>query len=142
MTFGSVGYTPGSGANMAMDNTNGRSYQRIKLVSGAEGSETETGTPTNPLSVASALPSTPAHTQPAVPNDASTTVLAANANRKAATIVNYTTATMWLKEGATAVMSEGFRLLPGQSYQVQSSAVINVIQTSGGALSLSVFEVV
>lgn len=51
MAFGTIGFTIGSGANMAMDTIGGTSYQRVKLVNASEDSESAIGVPGSPLAV-------------------------------------------------------------------------------------------
>lgn len=46
-----LGYTPGSGASVATDNVGGRHYQRMKVVTGADGVVTGDVSPANPLPV-------------------------------------------------------------------------------------------
>lgn len=46
-----LGYTPGSGASVATDNVGGRHYQRMKIVTGADGVVTGDVSPANPLPV-------------------------------------------------------------------------------------------
>lgn len=44
-----LGYTPGSGASVATDNVGGRHYQRMKVVTGADGSVTGDVSAANPM---------------------------------------------------------------------------------------------
>ena len=44
-----LGYTPGSGASIATDNVGGKHYQRMKVVTGPDGTVTGDVSPTNPL---------------------------------------------------------------------------------------------
>jgi hypothetical protein len=70
----------------------------------------------------------------------STIVLAANTSRKKATIHNYTQNSLYLKEGAAAVIGEGFLVPAGDIYLAQTTAAIHVIQGSGSAQTYKVFE--
>lgn len=44
-----LGYTPGSGASVATDNVGGKHYQRMKIVTGADGEVTGDVSTANPL---------------------------------------------------------------------------------------------
>lgn len=44
-----LGYTPGSGASIATDNVGGKHYQRMKVVTGPDGTVTGDVSPSNPL---------------------------------------------------------------------------------------------
>lgn len=98
-----LGYTPGSGANVAADEVPGGSgvfVQRVKTTYGVDGVATD-------VSAASPMPAAPpAATGASLSNVASSatsvTLLAANAARRGAVIHNDSTAALYVKFGATA----------------------------------------
>ena len=115
-TFGSVGppglYPP----RKFRDNGDG-SYSELVIV---EGDEVATCTATGPTVGSS-----------------STTILAANANRKSAVFVNDSDQTIYLARGATAYLNKGIPLNPkGGAYEINSNnlykGVVTAICASGG----------
>jgi len=69
--------------------------------------------------------------------NSSTTVLAANANRKGAVFVNDSDETIYLARGSTAVMNQGIRLnANGGSFEINATnlytGVVSAICASGG----------
>jgi len=88
---------------------------------------------------------TPTHTQPSIAAT-TTTVLAANANRLYALLVNDSVETIYIKLGAAAVLNQGIRLnANGGSYEMSKKqgnlyvGAINGISTSG-SMALLVTE--
>ena len=84
------------------------------------------------------LYTTPTHTAPTI-GATSTAALAANANRLYALLVNHSDETIYLKEGANAVLDEGIPLLvKGSHYEMSGkfgnlyTGAINAICASGG----------
>lgn len=96
---------------------------------------------TSPVTTKIQRSTTPGQTSPA-PTGSTTTVLASNANRIGATVFNESTATAYLKLGATASLtSYSLQLLPGAYYEVPFSytGVIDGI-TAGQTAQLRVTE--
>lgn len=89
-----------------------------------------------------ALPSTPTHSRPVANNNTAKELLAANSARKRGIIQNNTAAIIWIKEGVAPVINEGFPLYPNQYYLAVTTAAINGIQNSGGAVTLDALEAV
>lgn len=97
-----VAITPGSGAIVAADEVPGGSgvfYQRVKQAFGADGSAVDVSG-ANPLPVGQTC-STPATTSVAS-SATNVTLLAANTGRRQAIIWNESSATLYVKLGATA----------------------------------------
>ena len=87
------------------------------------------------------LPTTSTFTRPSIADNATTEALAANTIRKKAIIMNNTDQTFWIKEGVTAVLSQGFPISSGNFYSALTTGALNVIQNSGGPLTLDVVEI-
>lgn len=87
--------------------------------------------------------STASNTRPSVTNTSSI-VLAANSSRKFAIISNNSGATIYLKQGATAVTNQGIALVSGAVYFINQNqnlwlGDVHAIK-SGGSVNLDVFE--
>lgn len=85
------------------------------------------------------LPSTPTMSRPAMGANTTTLILAANTSRKRAVIMNNTANTIWIKEGAVGVLSQGFPVQPGGYYDVITNAAVHG-WNAGGAVTLDVLE--
>lgn len=88
------------------------------------------------------------NTQVAIPNAVSTTILAANANRRRAVIQNLSGVTIFLAFGAAAAATS-IALPTGQSWLVdvgndwyEQRGDINAFQTSGAPVNVNVLEMV
>lgn len=104
MALDKVILNPGSGGeSIATDEILGVNYEIVKVAFGSIGVATLV-TPTDPLPVTHPKPSSSANTNVA-DNAANVTLLAANAARLGATIYNDSSATLYLKLGATATSS-------------------------------------
>lgn len=80
-------------------------------------------------------------TRPALPDNASTTLIAANASRVVGSYaVNNTGATIWLQYGAAAVLNQGVEWIPGQVFKFDTTQEIRGIQNSGGSVNPDFFE--
>src|SRR3954466_4762841 len=116
-----VPITAGVGTTVATDEVSGVHYQRMKLVDGAlEGTEAIGGDAAHGLDVdITRFPSSTSGAPGNVASSASSvTLLAANAARKSFLIFNDSTASLYVKFGATAsVSSFSVKLGPGGYYE-------------------------
>lgn len=102
------------GDTIATDDISGVKYQRVKVVSGADGTATDVSA-TAPLPVQESRVST--STLSNVSSSAtSVTVLASNSSRRQATVYNDSTAILYLKFGATASATSYTVQLPAAGY--------------------------
>lgn len=87
---------------------------------------------------------TASNTRVSVDNSSTVQLLAANANRKYAYIMNQTGNAMYLKLGASAVVAQGILLSNGGMYEITGenlwTGTVNAISSSPTASSLDVFE--
>jgi hypothetical protein len=80
-------------------------------------------------------------TRPTITNNHSDVALAANASRRTGSyIVNHTAYTLYGNYGAAAVLSQGFKILPGQSFLINSAQQVQLIQASGTSINVDIFE--
>lgn len=126
----------GVGAVAASDTIGGVDFQRIKLISGADGTNDGDVAKGNPLHIRqSATTSTLTNT---ADNAASVTVLASNANRQRAFLFNDSTAVASVKYGVTAsATSFTKKMFPGEFFVVECyTGIIDCIWASapGGAM--------
>lgn len=86
--------------------------------------------------VAPGMPGAATTAQTTLLNNTSTTVLSANASRKAAWVTNPTSGvTIWCAENAVAVVGQGAPIFYGGSYRVLSDDAVTCIQNSGSSQS-------
>lgn len=78
--------------------------------------------------------------RPSAADDSSIIVLAANAATVGGFIVNNTNYTWWLNVGATAVIGQGYPLMPGGIYNIKTQQDIHGIHDDGGTIALDVFQ--
>lgn len=93
--------------------------------------------------VAGGESSSGAWTRPTITNT-STTILAANAARKYAVVVNNNGFTAYLKLGSAAVVNEGIPLAPNARFEIKRDNLwtgdIRAIKATATAVALDVFE--
>lgn len=86
--------------------------------------------------------STPSNTRPTV-TTTSSTILAANSNRKYAYIFNQSGTAIYIKLGATAVANEGFRIANNDFFEITSvklwTGAVNAVRGTGSG-DVDVFE--
>jgi hypothetical protein len=136
-----VPITPGAGTTVATDEIGGVHYQRMKLVDGTlDGTEAIGGDAAHGLDVdITRFPSSNSGSPGNVASSASSvTLLAANAARKSFFIFNDSTATLYVKFGATAsAISFTVKLGPGGYYEcpmpVYTGVVDGVWSSANGA---------
>jgi len=82
------------------------------------------------------------HTRPSCATATSTTILAANPNRKpGGWVQNNTTSDFWLEIAGAAVASQGIYLGASSGiYYINTQQEIRAIQSSGGSLAPDVYE--
>lgn len=82
------------------------------------------------------------HTRPSCATATSTSILAANSSRKpGGWVQNNSGSDFWLEIGAAAVASQGIRLYGnGGLFYINTTQELRAIQSSGGPLSLDVYE--
>ncbi len=127
-------------------NTAGSDMQVIRLDIGVGTAESRV-TPANPLPVTgtvvtSGLMVTFTPSRVSIPNNASTSVIAANSSRVPGSYIfnNSATVSFYLQYGAAAVLNEGVLIYPQQGFIFNTTQEIFAIQNSGGAVTLDVFE--
>lgn len=77
-----------------------------------------------------------------LPNNTDKQIIASNNSRKAGSyILNNTGATIWGNYGSTtAVLNEGFKILNQQVFLFNTTQAIRLIQNSGSAVVVDIFE--
>ena len=107
-----LGYTPGVGATVATDEVGGFHYQRVKLVSGADGIVDDVTT-ASPLPVETEVPERTVLTTITVAASASSVEIIANHPARRGLIVsNLSTAELYLSFTAPATSTNAFIKLP------------------------------
>lgn len=110
-----VDITPGAGKTIATDDIGGVQYQRFKLTLGADAANDGDVSATNPIP-AKLKTSGTATTSAVGASIASVTLLASNASRLGATIVNDGTQKLYVKCGTTATSTDYTKLLLAGEY--------------------------
>lgn len=115
--------------------------QHMRLDVGTGSAESQV-TAANPLPVTAYAPMvTFTHTRPAVANNTSTVLIAANSSRKPGSyMVNNTSTTFYLDYGVPAVLNQGAMFNPGDTFLFNTTQEIRGIQNSGGSLNPDIFE--
>ncbi len=130
-----IAITPGSGATIATDDVGGVQYQRVKVAHGADGSATD-------VSSAAPLPTVQQADTPSVTSvsaaTSATTILAAAAGRRGASVYNDSTAVLYLKMGtAASTTSFTVKMGPAQLYEfplpVYTGQVTGIWAAANGA---------
>jgi hypothetical protein len=122
-----VAVTAGSGTTLATDDVSGVHYQKIKQFDGTADSTTAIiGNASGELRVAD-VGNTPAGAQVTVTNT-TTQILAADSTRKEAILVNRQTVAIYI--GATAATTSMFRVDPGESVTIRTTARVDGITSA------------
>jgi hypothetical protein len=83
------------------------------------------------------------NTTPSVTNVTSS-ILASNSNRKFAIIFNNSGATVYIKLGAAAVVNQGIRLAPNETFEITAinlfTGAVNAIKSTAASINLDVCE--
>lgn len=88
----------------------------------------------------SLLSTTPTHSRVEIGDSSAEDVLNANTLRRVGFVINNTDQIAYIKEGADAVVGEGFPLYPNRVYNVLTIARVSVIKASGGNLFYDALE--
>lgn len=145
-----IGNSPETSFVAASDEIGGVQFQRVKLVSGTEGSIDPIGVSANPLSVSlSAAPAIPTAASATLSNvtasASSVSLLASNANRRLAIFVNDSDKVAYVKFGTTAsATSYTYRLAARDTLELPTpvyTGAIDCIWEAGPTGAMRITEI-